>query len=653
MSNGTGTRETESPDESHAPGSYSWRRIFLLWSFVTVPMILITWVVAPWVIARRVMPATLVFFFLSSLGMIGQGAVSWDLLRREAPAWTWESLRRRLWLVAPCHPKTRRRSRRPYLWLVPLVSVAAVSLLVSQALVAATMRFLFLREPATSRFFPSHAKTFGLMSPELAGQWWLLIVVPVVGCLTIVAGEELFFRGLLLPRMRGRASWLANALLSSLHYLYVPWMIPGRFVATVGAVWTARRYRSNWIPLVVRINEVVGLTLATLWGVTAFTFPAITAPPVAPHIAPGALAQPVTLRPLSALPACNVENPFFSIDLRAKDVSALDLRGRARDLDCSVFDSHTLWPAADRLPSGFNPARVLTAGRNPGLGLRALHARGVTGRGVGIGIMDMPLLVDHREYASRLRWYESMVHAESPGDRRSPAHLHGPAVSSIAVGRTIGVAPEADLYYIAIPYDTPRGFFLMPHLFAQAIRRFVEINRALPAERRIRAISLSQGWGNAALGCHDADAAVALARSEGIAFFSVTDSFEYGGLGRPPRSDPDSFEVYASAWLWRDDRFGAISRTKLFSVPIDNRTLASESAPDSVVYYPIGGYSWGPPFVAGMYALAAQVDPAITPERFFDLATHSARRHTYTSADHRMASLILDPAALVDALRKE
>jgi hypothetical protein len=80
--------------------------------------------------------------------------------------------------------------------------------------------------------------------------------------------------------------------------------------------------------------------------------------------------------------------------------------------------------------------------------------------------------------------------------------------------------------------------------------------------------------------------------------------------------------------------------------------LLSESKPDSMVYFPIGGTSWGQPFMAGIYALAAQVDPAITLERFIDLSMRHARRHTYGAADRRMASPILDPAALIEALRK-
>ncbi len=633
--------------EGVAPEAYSWARILGLWALVTLPMVVVTWLIVPWLIAHSRAPAALLFFSLSSFGILAQGVLARLLLRREDTVWTWAALRARLWLVSPRHPRTGRQSKKPYLWLVPLVAVAALSLFLSQAAVAATMMFHFLRDPATSRFFPSHAKTFGLMSPELAGQWWLLAVVPIVGCLSIYAGEELFFRGLLLPRMRGRGGWLANALLSSLHYVYVPWMIPARLVATVGSVWAAQRYRSNWIPVLVRLPEVLGLTAATLIGVTSFTFPPIPAPVTAPRLEGGATAAAVRTLPLSSLPAWSPEKPSLSVDLRSRDVSALDLRARAQDLSYAAFDNYTRWPSADRLPEGFDPAGILAKGSDPGLGLRALHAQGVTGRGVGIGIIDVPLLLDHREYAAQLRWHESLLEVLRP----LPASLHGPAVASIAVGRTVGVAPEADLYFIATSFDGPRPLFLMPHLFAQAIRRFVDINRALPTNRKIRAISLSQGWGDAAVGCHDAEAAVALARADGIAFFSVTRNAAHGGLGRPPLSDPDSFAAHVPAWMWRDDRFGGLTRAKLFSIPIDNRTLASEAGPEAMVHFPIGGHSWGPPFMAGVYALAAQVDPSITPERFLDLALRHAWRRPDATAENRIASLILDPAALVAALK--
>jgi len=56
-------------------------------------------------------------------------------------------------------------------------------------------------------------------------------------------------------------------------------------------------------------------------------------------------------------------------------------------------------------------------------------------------------MVDHREYTNQLRVYEEGEDVTS--DWLNPT-LHGAAVASIAVGNTVGVAPEADLYFIAM-----------------------------------------------------------------------------------------------------------------------------------------------------------------------------------------------------------
>ena len=70
-------------------------------------------------------------------------------------------------------------------------------------------------------------------------------------------------------------------------------------------------------------------------------------------------------------------------------------------------------------------------------------------------------------------------------------------------------------------------------------------------------------------------------------------------------------------------------------------------------------YRWGAsslivPFLAGTYALAAQVDPAITRERFVELARQTGRT-TVVQHGGRAHSLgpILDPGALIAALRAE
>ena len=83
-----------------------------------------------------------------------------------------------------------------------------------------------------------------------------------------------------------------------------------------------------------------------------------------------------------------------------KDLRAMDLRGA--DLFKTTFDSFTSWPSREMLPEGFDPERVLEWGKCPGLGVRELHERGVTGKGVHVAIIDQPLLMDHEEYKDQL-----------------------------------------------------------------------------------------------------------------------------------------------------------------------------------------------------------------------------------------------------------
>ena len=90
----------------------------------------------------------------------------------------------------------------------------------------------------------------------------------------------------------------------------------------------------------------------------------------------------------------------------------------------------------------------------------------------------------------RLRLYEE-IHC---GDES--AEMHGTAVASIAVGKTVGAAPGADLYYIAATFGTEDtdGFVIDHGHLARSIDRILEINRGLPEKRKIRVISTSIGW---------------------------------------------------------------------------------------------------------------------------------------------------------------
>ena len=216
---------------------------------------------------------------------------------------------------------------------------------------------------------------------------------------------------------------------------------------------------------------------------------------------------------------------------------------------------------------------------NPDEEVRGLHAQGITGRGVGIAIIDSFLYTDHAEYRDRLRWYD-----EVDGRRGDPAVWHASGVASVAVGKTVGVAPDADLYFVglgALWSNLPTGSWLAAparaihsgQQQAAAIRRILAMNRRLPPGRKIRAISMSIGWG---LGGHGATAA------------AVEEAHRAG--------------IFVSSLELGATRYGPVR-------------IASPEGPDRYSIAPAAG-SWTIAYWAGRYALSCQQNPSMTPERF-------------------------------------
>jgi hypothetical protein len=123
----------------------------------------------------------------------------------------------------------------------------------------------------------------------------------------------------------------------------------------------------------------------------------------------------------------------------------VDLGEKGKWLKTMTFDSLTVWPDQGRLPQGFDPVKILEEGKNPGLGIRVLHAQGIDGRGVGLAVIDQPLLLGHREYSRRIAYYDAS------GLTGIDPQMHASPVASIAVGREVGVAPGASLCFYAVP----------------------------------------------------------------------------------------------------------------------------------------------------------------------------------------------------------
>jgi hypothetical protein len=317
-------------------------------------------------------------------------------------------------------------------------------------------------------------------------------------------------------------------------------------------------------------------------------------------------------KPGSEIPAYNENNGMaYRLDLRNADLSTYNLMDKTVELLHASFDTKTRWP--EELPAAYNPDTILELGKDPGFGIRHLHRAGISGQGVSIAIIDQTLLVDHVEYASNLKLYEEIHVAENQ------ASMHGAAVASIAVGQSCGVAPAADLYFLAVTqghFLAGGGFDYDLSFTAQAIERICEINKTLD-HGKIRVISISLGLNPKMRGYNSVMKAIRAAQKLGI-YTVYVGSNPFIGIYRDPLGDPNNSNAYGPGLFWRDTGSMAdnISGKKIL-IPMDSRTTAAPTGIADYVFYANGGMSWTVPYVAAVYALACQVYPGITPQKFW------------------------------------
>ncbi|MFC1544993.1 S8 family serine peptidase [Gemmatimonadota bacterium] len=303
-------------------------------------------------------------------------------------------------------------------------------------------------------------------------------------------------------------------------------------------------------------------------------------------------------------------------DSLPEDLAALGLE----ELGLLRFDTRTKWPGLDGVNPEFHPEKWIETCKNPGLGIKKLHEQGVTGRGVAIAVIDKPINPGHRELVGRIIYHEVITDSATAFSYRY--HSHGAGCASILCGTDCGVAPEAKLYYRAVP-DDARDMYNYP----MAVREIISLNRQLPTNGRIRAISISHCV--ASIRNEEQMAAWAAvvqeAEQEGIAVIysdinRIHPFFVWGGC--PPWLDKDNPENYLypedaiKSFLWKEGKI---------LLPAYYRSVASNRGTGEYAFYGRAGFSWSIPYLTGLAALAWGVDADLTFSEIVDLLKETSR----------------------------
>lgn len=339
------------------------------------------------------------------------------------------------------------------------------------------------------------------------------------------------------------------------------------------------------------------------------------------------------------------------------DVSAFNLsdamipRTKTPLLNLS-FDTLTVWP--EGLPDGFSPSKVIEIGKNPGLGIKKIHEKGITGKGVSLAVIDQRIFTGHREYAENLKSYEEIHYFRF--EKLLKRKGHGEAILSVLAGKTCGVAPGSHVYYIAVDPGTltvfsPDYYSYDFKWLARAVRRTLEIDRKLPAGRKIKAIVFTFLWPDSSLpGYGELMDALDEASSRNIFIASpLSDYYGYriAGLTRSPLDDPDDFGSYEPSPLFEE--FLKNDKAKVIFVPGDSRTVASPYGAKEYAFVRRSKYSVSVSYLAGLWALAIGVKRDLKPADFMAKTYDSAKKIKYGRSEIR----IINPVKLINEIREE
>jgi CAAX protease family protein len=151
----------------------------------------LAWVVAPW-LADQLSgdePLAEALLIVLTVGLIWQFVLVVILLRRELGSLEWSRVRDALWLRPPRDPKSGRVGGRVWWWALLFAALVAVWAMVPAVHGPSVRDFSeFLGSDRGAAFF--------------SGAWGWLALIVVFVVFNTVLGEELLFRGVLLPRMR-------------------------------------------------------------------------------------------------------------------------------------------------------------------------------------------------------------------------------------------------------------------------------------------------------------------------------------------------------------------------------------------------------------------------------------------------------------------
>lgn len=330
------------------------------------------------------------------------------------------------------------------------------------------------------------------------------------------------------------------------------------------------------------------------------------------------------------------------------DLSALDLRpheklllsepdGPFSVLGIKGWTENVIWPSADKLPDGFDPHKLLSDSKTTPE-ITKLHKSGKTGTGVNIAIIDGILDIRHPEFQDRLE----TVHAPVFKMKNTTPHFHGSMVTSCAVGRETGVAPNATVHY----FTCAKANEERANEIHTVLTNIIKFNQELPPHKRIHILSYSGTPMGSSITASDELRIIQLLKeieSMGVKIVIC------GDTTRKRHFYPESFSISKHDFIpctldtasVGDNRINY--KTDVIGIPTNKRTTANTNG---FAYKKICGDSASAPYLAGVFACALQGNTIFCSRPNWQNELNEIMRAT--AIEHPHGGKIINPSGIVE-----
>lgn len=289
------------------------------------------------------------------------------------------------------------------------------------------------------------------------------------------------------------------------------------------------------------------------------------------------------------------------------------------------FNQGTKW-TDDTLPK-----KILEYGKVPPLGIKALHKKGLNGNGINVAIIDQPLALDHPEYRGKIAEYRTFG---PEGYNFKISSMHGPAVTSLLVGENLGTAPKAKVYYAATP-----TWLKDAQYESQALKWLIDLNKTLPAQKRIKFVSVSAAPGDPTMRNKASTElwlkTVQEAEKADMCVVECTDGnrFVNGGY----------IDYQTKQFKYGFPKYPYL-RPVIGSVHVPNslRTVAESYDNQHFSYSFDGnaGLSWGIPYAVGVLCIGQQINPALSASKLKNLLIETAATNNCIIAPEKFVEAV-------------